>query len=194
MVTQEVLDKFKIPIALSLVGIVLIVGGSIVSSKKPEAKNFPQESLVQEQKSIQVDVSGAVNSPGVYPLPEGSRIEDALKSAGGIAEDANIEFVSKSLNLAQKMSDGSKVYIPFEGESSGGVQGGAVAGATVNSSGQVNINTSSQAELESLPGIGPVTASKITNGRPYLAIEELLNKKIVGKAVYEKIKDLIVVH
>ena len=182
----EILEKFKIPIALSLVGLVLIIGGSILSLKKPTQKSFPKESLIQEQKSILVDVSGAVSNPGVYSLPEGSRVEDAIKAAGEILQEANQEYISKSLNLAQKISDGSKIYIPFEGE-----QGGVVAGVSGNSQTQININTSSQGELESLPGIGPVTASKIINGRPYSAIEELLNKKVVSKAVFEKISGQI---
>lgn len=183
----EKLERFKIPIALSLVGLVLIIGGSVVSSKKPEQKTFPKESLIQEQKSILVDVSGAVNKPGVYSLPEGSRIEEVIKLAGGIAENANTEFISKQLNLAQKISDGSKIYVPFEGE-----QGGVVAGVAAGTGTQVNINTSTQGELESLPGVGPVTASKIVSGRPYQSLDELVNKKIVGKAVYEKIKDLVI--
>lgn len=184
-------SKFKIPIALSLVGLVLIIGGSVVSNK-PQTKSFPKESLVETQKSIQVDVSGAVNNPGVYPLMEGSRIEEAIKLAGGIAKDANTEYISKNLNLAQKLSDGSKIYIPFEGETVSSSQVGAVAGVNAsNQSGQININTASQGELESLPGIGPVTASKIVSGRPYQSLDELVSKKVTGKAVYEKIKDLV---
>lgn len=191
---RERLEKFKIPIALSLLGIILIIGGVFASGlNKQRPKEFPKESLVDSQKLIQVDVSGAVNKPGVYKLRENSRIEDAIKEAEGFTESANKEYISKYLNMAQKLSDGSKVYVPTEGETAVVTQtGGSVAGTTTQA--KVNINTSTQAELEALPGIGPVTASKITSGRPYQKTEDILNQKIVSKNVYEKIKDSLVVY
>lgn len=191
---REKLDQFKLPIGLSLVGIVLIVGGMVGSGlNKSKPREFPKASLVENQKIISVDVSGAVNTPGVYQLKDGSRIEDAVTAAGGFAQDANKEYISKYLNMAQKVSDGSKVYVSFEGEQVSGIQsGGTVAGVSANA--KVNINTASQAELEALPGIGPVTASKIISDRPYQASEDLLNKKVVNKSVFEKIKDQLVVY
>lgn len=190
MTRGELIDKFKIPIGLGLVGIVLVVGGLVAGSNKAPstAIDFPKESLVSSQ--ITVDVSGAVVSPGVYELEAEARIEDAIKAAGGLSEQASGEYVSKSLNLAQKISDGVKIYIPYQGDptSPNGYAGqGKIAG--VNTSGMVNINTGTQAELEALPGIGPVTASKIISGRPYLKVEDLLSQKIVPKATFEKIKD-----
>ncbi len=190
------MDKFKLPIALSVVGIVLIIGGIFTSGigkakPNPPAGGFPKESLVTEnQKMISVDVSGAVQKPGVYSLNEGSRIEDAVLAAGGITESANTEYISKYLNMAQKLSDGTKIYIPKVGEQGvSPVSAGSVAGASANA--VVNINTATQAELETLSGIGPVTASKIISDRPYQTAEDLLNKKVVSKSVFEKIKDSI---
>ena len=93
--------------------------------------------------------------------------------------------------MAQKLVDGTKVYVPAAGEE------GVAAGATGSSGGQtakVNINTASQAELEALPGIGAVTASKIISNRPYQQTGELLSKKVVGKSVYDKLKDSLVVY
>ncbi len=189
----ENIEKFKLPIALSLLGLVLIVGGIFASSlNKQKPKSFPKESLVDPQKIISVDVSGAVKNPGVYQLKEGDRIEDSIKVSGGFAQNANEEYISKYLNMAQKLSDGSKVYVPFEGEQTSGAQTGVVSG--VNAQAKMNINTASQSDIENLPGIGPVTASKIISSRPYQQIEELLNKKVVSKAVFEKIKDQVVVY
>ena len=193
---KELLEKFKLPIGLSLVGIVLIIGGVFATGlNKSKPKDFPKESLVQKDKMISVDVSGAVNKPGVYQLKEGDRIEEAIKLAGGFAQTASGEYISKYLNMAQKLSDGSKIYVPLVGDST---SPGGYAGLTPQSSksvvGKVNINTSTQAELEALPGIGPVTASKIISDRPYQKIEELLNKKVVSKSVFEKIKDSLVVY
>lgn len=188
---KEKLDQFKIPIALSLLGLVLIIGGVFASGiNKVQPKVYPKDSLVEAQKMISVDVSGAVVKPGVYQLKDGSRIEDAIASAGGFTETANTEYVSKYLNMAQKLSDGSKVYVPIEGEQVAGTT--TLSGASINA--KVNINTATQAELEALPGIGPVTASKIISARPYQTAEDLLSKKVVTKAVFEKIKDQVALY
>lgn len=196
---NEWLNKFKVPIALSLVGIVLIIGGSLVSGFNKSKPIYPKESIVDAPKEISVDVSGAVVSPGVYKLNEGARIEDAIAAAGGLSEKANGEYISKFLNMAQKLSDGTKVYVPTSGDSppvsAGGGSGagqGVVAGTNIQ--GKVNINTGTQAELEALPGIGPVTASKIISNRPYKQVEDLLNLKIVNKSTFEKIKDSLVLY
>lgn len=197
---REKLEKFKLPIGLAVVGLVLIVGGIFASGlnkskpKDPSASSgqgFPKESMVQTQKLLSVDVSGAVSKPGVYKLADGSRIEDAVKAAGGFAADANQEYISKSLNMAQKLSDGSKVYVPAAGEQATWEVGFDSSQVKVN---KVNINTASQSELEALPGIGPVTASKIISDRPYQSAEDLLNKKVIGKAIFEKIKDQLVLY
>lgn len=184
------MDKFKIPIALSLLGIVLIIGGLFASGlNQQQPKDFPKQSMVDSQKMISVDVSGAVNKPGVYQLIMGSRIEEAISAAGGFSETANGEYISKYLNMAQKLSDGSKIYVPIAGETAGT---SATTGVMVEA--KVNINTATQAELEALPGIGPVTASKIISDRPYQKVEDLFSKKIVSKAVFEKIKDSLVLY
>ncbi len=190
---RQRLDQFKLPIGLSLVGIVLIIGGMFASGlNKQKPKEFPKESLVEGQKMISVDVSGAVIKPGVYQLKDGSRIKDAVSSAGGFTDAVNTEYISKYLNMAQKLSDGSKVYVPLKGEEAVVNQTNTVAGAKTEA--KVNINTANQPELEALPGIGPVTASKIISDRPYQKKEDLLSKKTVGKSVFEKIKDQLVVY
>lgn len=187
-------DKYKLPFALSLLGLILIIGGVFASGlTKQKSKEYPKESLIQAKKVITVDVSGAVNKSGVYQLQDGARIEDAIVAAGGFSNLANQEYISKYLNLAQKLSDGGKVYVPSEGEQAQAVSGGVIAGVAAQGS-NININTASESELDSLSGVGPVTASKIISGRPYETVEELLNKKIVSKAVFEKIKDQIVVY
>lgn len=187
------LEKFKIPIALSLVGIVLIAGGMVVSGHKSSLSKieYPKESL-SNANEISVDVSGSVIAPGVYQLSANSRVEDAIKAAGGFAASASAEYISKNLNLAQKITDGVKIYVPGKEDptSPAGYAGlGVVAG--VSNAKQINVNSATQAELEALPGIGPVTASKIISDRPFQTIDELINKKVVSKATYEKIKDLI---
>ncbi len=137
---------------------------------------------------IKVDVEGQVENPGVYSLNSDARVQDALIAAGGLAATAN----RNALNLAQRIIDGQKVYVPAVGETASTTSTTSIMGTTGDSQGGlVSINNGSQSELESLPAIGPVTAQKIINGRPYSSIEELTSKKAVGKSTFEKIKDLI---
>lgn len=186
---KEKIDQFKIPIGLSLVGIVLIMGGLVVSGLNKPKVEYPKESIVSGIKQISIDVSGAVVNPGVYQLEENSRVEDAVLSAGGFAENANGEYISRNLNMALKLSDGMKIYIPIAGEKYSGAVGSVAGVKTI-----ININTATQAELEALSGIGPVTAAKIISARPYTKIEDLLTLKIISKKVFDKIKDLISVY
>ena len=198
---KEVLDKYKFPIIFSFVGVILIIGGIFSSNLNPSNSKYKSASQltklaatkslnpVAKNSELKVDISGAISNPGVHILPPDARIEDAIKSAGGFSASASANYISKSLNLSQKLSDGQKIYIPFEGES-GPVQsgGGEVAGAQTNI---IGINSGSESQLDSLPGIGPVTAKKIISNRPYQTLDDLVTKKAVGKALFEKIKDLI---
>lgn len=188
---NEFLNQYKIPLSLSLVGLVLIIGGLATSGLFKHAApktNYPKESLVKWTGSIKVDISGAVKTPGVYEMSNGDRIEDLIKASGGFSASASAEYISKTINLATKLSDGQKVYVPFAGES-GGSFAGSVAG--VNTSSKIGINSATQVQIESLPGIGAVTAEKIILKRPYSSVEELLTKKVVSKTVYDKIKELV---
>lgn len=200
---KELVVSYKLPIAFTLLGVVLLSGGvsasfSQIAPKSLKLEDLPKGSIVSAEnitKDITIDISGAVKSPGVYHFEKDSRVEDAIRQAGGFADTAHKQFVSKSLNLATKLSDGQKIYIPFEGEIASVAPVavlGAISTTTSNPAAQtgskINLNTATQSELESLTGIGPVTAAKIINARPYNAVGELLSKKVVSKSVYEKIK------
>jgi competence protein ComEA len=139
-----------------------------------------EEDAASEVQGLVVEVSGSVAHPGVYELEAGSRVEDALESAGGLTDSANYEWLEKSLNRAAKITDGQKIYIPNEGEE-----------ISVQSFGEegININTASSSQLEALHGIGPVTADKIIENRPYSSVEELLSRKILKSNVYEENRD-----
>lgn len=209
------LNQYKLSLAIGFVGLVLLIGGifssgiiaktfvakqeglSFVKSTK-NPTSFPQAAQLSAS-AAKVDVSGEVKSPGVYALSASARVEDAIKAAGGVTESADPLFVSKTLNLAQKVSDGMKIYIPKKSENlklDAGQAGssGIVAGSQVVAGAQtalININTASSKELETLPKVGPVTAQKIIDKRPYSSIEELLTKKAVNKSVYEEIKGMV---
>lgn len=189
------LGRHRISLVLILIGGVLMVGGifssGLASFIQPAAKPsaYPQESLVSPENfnQIKIDVSGAVNNPAVYTLPANSRIEDAIRAAGGINGQANQEYLSKQLNLSQRLSDGQKVYVPSIGEN-GTVAG---VGTTSNNQGKVGVNSASLELLDTLPGVGPVTAGKIISGRPYSSLDQLVARKVVSQSVFAKIKDLI---
>lgn len=149
------------------------------------------ETPVKESKIV-VDVAGAVIHPGVYHVANDARIQDALVSAGGLSDDADREWVARAINLAAKASDGTKIYIPFKEDaavpdalSSSGLAGG------IQPDKQININTAKQTDLELLSGIGAVTAGKIIANRPYVSIDDLITKKVLGSKVFEKIKEKI---
>lgn len=194
---DQLLSRYKFPLAAGVVGLVLLIAGLITSGiifkTFVKSTKYPKESLVQTSQGmvVKVDVSGAVANPGVYSLKIDSRIEEAIKAAGGITNEADPQYLSKYLNLAQKVTDGMKIYVPFEGEplSGAGQASGGVSGTSV-----INLNTATLAELDKLPGIGPVSAQKIIDSRPYNSIEELFTKKIVSKAVYEKVKEMVSVY
>lgn len=149
---------------------------------------------VPTEKPIVVQVSGAVPRPGVYALAKGSRVQDAISAAGGFLAEAN----KTGINLARALEDGEQVDIPFmEGASPVILEGPAATEAPVTSTELININFASQAELESLPGIGPTTAKKIIDYREqngtFLTTEDIINVSGIGPGTYERIKDLITV-
>lgn len=195
-------QKFS-PFLLNLLGIVLLAGGILtvlfLSSRGKTEIEILETQEESEETEIVVDLQGAVQRPGIYKLEKESRVNDLLTLAGGLSEKADREWLSKNINLAQKLSDGIKIYIPFAGEV-GGPQSyqGEVAGlASENLSEKININMASSKELERLTGIGPATASKIINFRQengfFASIEEIMKVPGIGQKTFEKIKNQITV-
>ena len=147
------------------------------------------------EKPIVVHVTGAVPRPGVYALAKGSRVQDAISAAGGFLADAE----KSGINLARALEDGEQLDIPYaEGASPViGTEAPAFAPTESSNSELVNINTASQTELETLPGIGPTTAQKIIQYReqngPFVNTQDIINVPGIGPGTYERIKDLITV-
>ncbi|MGI5828340.1 MAG: helix-hairpin-helix domain-containing protein [Patescibacteria group bacterium] len=141
-------------------------------------------------ESIFIDISGAVVKPGLYELAKESRTNDAIAAAGGFREDADAEWIQKELNLAEPLLDGQKIYVPFKGEE------GVVLSEKKDN--LININKADASQLESLPGIGPVTAAKIIEFREergkLSSVEELLEIQGIGPQTLEEIRDFIVLN
>ena len=192
---------YKIPLIFLGLGIVLVLFGvRLLFLPSPNGVEFIEESTQSARiaAKITVEMAGAVEKPGVYTLPSDSRIQDLLVLSQGLSADADRAWVGKYINLAAKLTDGAKIYIPYltEKNSSSGTQMNSTLGAvSINTSKDIlNINTASSGELDQLPGIGSVTAQKIISGRPYQTIDELVSKKVVSKSVFEKIKEKISIY
>ena len=202
---KEFLERYQGPVVGLLIGVFLmgIFGVGVLfftRQKEPIViEQSEKEDVLGETgegksvKKIFIDIAGAVNLPNVYELPEGSRLQEAIEQAGGFADDADEEYIAKNLNMAQIIEDGGKIYIPKKGDpasvnDASGQEQGSVAGEVT---GKININTASSSQLETLPGVGPVRAKQIIEGRPYRSIEEIQKVSGIGQKTFEKLKDKI---
>ncbi len=144
------------------------------------------------QAKPKIDIEGAVIHPGIYEMANDSRIQEVLITAGGLAPKANRTYISQTINLAQKVYVGLKIYIPEINDDSNTTNMSNTTN-TSNMTGLININTATEAQLDTLPGVGTVTAGKIIAGRPYQTMSQLVEKHIVGQSEYSKIKDLVTI-
>lgn len=182
---------------------------TIETSEEDETK---EQEEVDITKEIMVYITGEVKNPGIYELEENSRIKDVIEKAGGLKETADIT----DINLATILQDEDKITIPTkdktmeEKQNTERIQSNKQSKTTeksqnttsisTNTTGKnqntkVNINTATQTELETLPGIGPSTASKIVSYRKengkFKSIEEIKKVNGIGESKYKKIKELI---
>lgn len=155
---------------------------------------------------VVVHVTGAVGAPGVVRLTEGARVVDAVTAAGGLRPEAD----AQRLNLAAPLLDGSRIVVPVVGQEMApevtttvAAQGGATAGAGSPSSGgeavsgeKLDLNSATAEQLETLPGVGPATATAIIEHREahgeFGSVDELLDVRGIGEAKLEGLRDLVV--
>ena len=157
----------------------------------------PESSPTPTPAPLRVYVSGAVQAPGVYRLPPESLVTDAIDAAGGALEDADLV----AINLAHPLSDGEQIYVPTREERIGPpptirTEPAAISGNNTTRTTPaypIDLNTATQEELESLPGIGPAMAQRIIEGRPYSSVDDLLRVKGIGEAKLEKIRSYVTV-
>lgn len=180
-----------------------------------EEKTQDKTTTDKEENNIVIYITGAVKKEGIYEIKENSRISDAIEAAGGLSENANI----KDINLAYIIEDGVKIYIPtneevnkneininikqestYVSKESEGIKTNTSyiensKSLTNNKNEKVNINTATQTELETLPGIGPSTALKIINYRKengkFNSVDDIKKVSGIGDSKFDKIKDFI---
>jgi len=185
--------------------VLLIIGGFFYylrSKPKPvkqdifstkSGKPALEKKETQPKKDLIIHVCGAVRKPGVIKLKKGDRVVDALNLAGGATEDAGLDV----LNLAAKLSDGQRVYVPRQGEQVNQEMMGSIAGSSPEQASLVNINSASATELESLPGVGPVLAQRIMEYREseggFSSVEQLRKVEGIGPKKFEQLKDKVTI-
>jgi len=176
------------------VGVALLLIGARAIRAEEDAGSFAQArsgggGAVQIESGggdLVVDVTGAVRRPGVYRLPGGSRVLDAVQRAGGAAGDAALE----GINRAAMLTDGQQVVVPERG--AGNVASGEGGGTGASASAPIGLGTATVAELEAIDGIGPVTAQKIIEFRDSHgglgSVEQLDEVSGIGPATMESLR------
>ena len=202
----DFLKERKIVIIISIL-VIILIGWKIYNSSKFESEDESelllsntQEKEIEndEEEFIVVHVTGEVKNPGVVKVKEGSRVEDLVKAAGGLTENADISNV----NLAYVVEDGIKIRIPSTDDEKNeeyitqSIGEGIIMQEEGNSNSSiVNINTANETELEELPGIGASIAGRIIDYRnkngKFKDLDDIKNVTGIGESKYEKIKDLI---
>jgi competence protein ComEA len=196
MLTWLATHGLSIGVALAVGAVFAIVGLS--RQAPPPIEVRPRDPLPTPVVLVYVHVDGAVVSPGVYALPSGARIFEAIAAAGGPTDDAD----ARELNLAARVADGQKLVVPalapvaeLGDQASTPVSAAPVATVPAAAGPRININTASQRILETLPGIGPVTAGRIIEYRqangPFTRIEQLRDSRLVNAAIFERIRNLV---
>jgi competence protein ComEA len=169
---------------LSLAGRVAFRG----ESPAPAAAPLNLRAEPPPTRKVVVHVVGQVYKPGLYSLPEGSRVDDAIKRAGGPKPKAALALV----NLAAPVADGQQVVVPSNREAAQALAGGSMAGGA---GGPVHLNSATLDQLDELPGIGPVTAQKILDYRSehgaFGSVEELDAVPGIGPATLDELRDLV---
>ena len=209
------------PLTLAAIGAAILVGGLALAisiggptgvAAGPDATTIAAQTGIADGTtgSVVVDVAGAVVTPGVYRLAAGARVGDAIEAAGGFAPRVDAARAAGELNLAATLKDGQQIRVPSRDDPATGAGvgggtggGGTVGGGTVGGGGSggssgalIDLNSATQAELESLPGIGPVTAGKIVEARAqsrFRTVDDLRERGLVGQKTFDSIRALITV-
>lgn len=211
------LDKDYIVIGIIIIAVIIFIVlniGKVTEFNKEEKENTTINASIEESKNdieekenkeepkemgtgIFVHIDGWIQNPGVYEIKENDRVNTIIEKAGGLKEGASI----KSINLAARLSDGDKIYIPNREEEkqieTTEVKGNNTGTVKITKNSKININKASISELKQITGIGELTANKIIDYRDnvgkFKKIEDIKEVKGIGDSKYESIKDKITI-
>ena len=204
-VVALVVLAFALAFGVGANGTVVIDGGTPLGSTGTAGSTVADPAAASADPELVVEIVGAIDRPGVFRLPAGSRVGDLVDAAGGYGSRVDAERASRELNLAALLHDGDQIRVPSRDDevaaapavgSNPGPGGASSGSGSGGGSGLVDLNQATSAELEALPGIGPVTATKILTSRdeqPFGSVEELRGRGLLGEKTYEKVKDLVTV-
>jgi competence protein ComEA len=163
------------------------------AAAEPLPRALPEE---RAGDRVAVHVTGRVRRPGMVRLAAGSRVQDAIRAAGGAAAGADLDAV----NLARKLVDGEQVRVPARGEpaaaAAAGLAGPGGAAGSGTPATPLDLNTATIEQLDTLPGVGEVTAGHIVayrSAHPFGSVDELLEVPGIGQRRFEQLKDLVTV-
>ncbi len=177
--------------ALAVVAVIVCVISIGVVARGHSQPVVEAPPVVIEVPKVMVDVAGGVKMPGVYELPSTSRVVDAITAAGGALPGTD----TSDINLARIVKDGEQVYVEPVALSKPFVQGSSSVPVVKKKAGPININRASAGELDTLPGIGPVLASRIIDYRkangPFASVDDLQNVSGIGSAKFAQFKSKV---
>jgi len=194
----DFLNKYATAIGLVLI-VGLIAGAFVIIQRTSGNENKKND------QQIVVEIAGAIQNPGVYNFNATAIVEDLINQAGGITENADLALMAKIINRAALLNDHGKIYIPTK-QDGGNITALLEDQISASSSniiglptvvGLVNINTADAKGLDTLPGVGPITAGRIIDYRTakngFKKKEDLMKVEGIGTATYNKLKDKITV-
>jgi competence protein ComEA len=153
----------------------------------------PDTSATAAPDELAVHVAGRVRRPGLVRLPTGSRVQDAIRAAGGATSGADLD----AINLARKLTDGEQIRVPAPGDPAPPPDPAVTPGGSGTApSAPLDLNTATPEQLDTLPGVGEVTANRIITYRsahPFTTVDELLEVPGIGQRRFDQLKDLVTV-
>jgi competence protein ComEA len=200
-------------VAVALLALAALIGGALVwarATPRPADATTGQDTVAASDQTlpratpdtstsaapsdaVAVHVAGRVRRPGLVRLPAGSRVQDAIRAAGGVTAGADLD----AINLARKLTDGEQVRVPAPGDPAPPPDPASTPGGPgTTPSAPLDLNTATLGQLDTLPGVGEVTANRIIayrSAHPFTTVDDLLEVPGIGQRRFEQLKDLVTV-